>query len=309
LVAEGCGCRERRCEDRMTTRVGFIGLGAIGRPMAVHIAKVFPTVVWNRTAERAESCAAETGARAAASARAVVEETDAVVTCLPTSDIVLEVIDAVGDAWRAGQLLVDATSGDPAGSREAAQRLSQFGVGFVDAPVSGGTSGAVAGKLTVMLGGEEPWVEQARNIVAPFSGKVEHVGPIGAAHALKAVNNALLAVNIQAAGEGLAALMKLGVKAGAALDVINASSGRSNVTENLFPERVVSRAWPRTFRLALLDKDLGVALKVLEDNGVASGAIRTAKEAFATGRKALGEEADHVELVKEIEKAAGVEIR
>ena len=81
------------------------------------------------------------------------------------------------------------------------------------------------------------------------------------------------------------------------------------VTENLFPERVVSRAWPRTFRLALLDKDLGVALKVLEDNGVPSGAIRTAKEAFAAGRKALGEEADHVELVKEIEKAASVEIR
>lgn len=293
----------------MTTRVGFIGLGAIGRPMAVHIAKAFPTLVWNRTAERAESFVAETGARAASSPREVIEETDAVVTCLPTSPVVLEVIDAVGDAWRSGQLLVDATSGDPAGSREAAQRLSKFGVGFVDAPVSGGTSGAVAGKLTVMLGGEEPWVEQAREIVAPFSGKVEHVGPVGAAHALKAVNNALLAVNIQAAGEGLAALMKLGVKAGVALDVINASSGRSNVTENLFPERVVSRAWPRTFRLALLDKDLGVALKVLEDNGVASGAIRTAKEAFAAGRKVLGEQADHVELVKEIEKAAGVEIR
>ena len=83
----------------------------------------------------------------------------------------------------------------------------------------------------------------------------------------------------------------------------------SIITENLFPERVTSRAWLRTFRLALLDKDLGVAVKVLEDNGVASGAIRTAKEAFAAGREALGEEADHVELVKEIEKAAGVEIK
>ena len=293
----------------MTTRVGFIGLGAIGRPMAKHIAHAFSTVVWNRTRERAESFAAETGATVGGSPREVVESTDAVVMCLPTSATVLEVIDTVGDAWRAGQILVDATSGDPAGSREAAEWLSKFGVGFVDAPVSGGTSGAEAGKLTVMLGGEEPWVSRAREVVAPYAAKVAHVGPVGAAHALKAVNNALLAVNIQAVGEGLAALMKLGVKGDVALDVINASSGRSNVTENLFPERVTSRAWLRTFRLALLDKDLGVALKVLDDNGVASGAIRTAREAFAAGRKALGEEADHVELVKEIEKAAGVEIR
>ncbi len=293
----------------MTKRVGFIGLGAIGRPMAVHIAGAGPTVVWNRTQDKAISFAAETGATAAESPKAVVERSDAVIMCLPTSAIVLEVIHAIGGGWREGQILVDATSGDPAGARKAAARLLAFGVGFVDAPVSGGTAGAEAGNLTVMLGGKEPWVGQARKIIAPYSGKVEHVGPVGAAHALKAVNNALLAVNIQAAGEGLAALVKLGVKADVALDVINASSGRSNVTENLFPERVTSRAWLRTFRLALLDKDLGVAVKVLEDNGVASGAIRAAKEAFAAGREALGEEADHVELVKEIEKAAGVEIK
>jgi len=132
---------------------------------------------------------------------------------------------------------------------------------------------------------------------------------VGAAHALKAVNNALLAVHIQAAGEGLAALAGFGVKAGVALDVINASSGRSFVSERLFPERVVTREWPRTFRLALLDKDLGVALSVLEATGTPSEAIRTAKEAYAAARAALGEEADHVELVKEIERRAGVEIR
>ena len=292
----------------MTKRVGFIGLGAIGRPMAEHIAQHFSTVVWNRTRERADAFARETGATAAESPSALVTAVDVVITCLPTSADVLEVLDAIGDAWRDGQLLIDATSGDPAGSGRAAERLAAVGVGFVDAPVSGGTDGARSGRLTVMLGGEEPWVGLAREVVDPYSGRVEHVGPVGAAHALKAVNNALLAINIMAVGEGLAALVKLGVKAGVALEVINASSGRSNVTENLFPERVVTRAWPRTFRLALLDKDLGVALKVLEDNGVPSGAIRIAREAFAAARPVLGEEADHVEFVKEIEKAAGVEI-
>lgn len=284
-------------------------MGAIGRPMAEHIAAAFDTVVWNRTSERAATFAKETSAFAVDSPRAVVEQSDVIITCLPTSTEVAGVVEDIGDVWRKGQLLIDATSGDPSGSRKVAARLEAFGVGFVDAPVSGGTDGARAGKLTVMLGGEEPWVSQAADIVAPYAGKVQHVGPVGAAHALKAVNNALLAVNIQAAGEGLAALVKVGVRADVALDVINSSSGRSNVTENLFPKRVVTRAWPRTFRLALLDKDVGIALQVLEENGVPSGAIREAKRALAEARKALGEEADHVEMVKEIERAAGTEIR
>ena len=107
--------------------------------MAKHIADAFPTVVWNRTRERAESFAAEKGARHVGSPKVVVQETDVVVMSLPTSAIVLEVIESIGEVWREGQLLVDATSGDPSGAREAAAQLSKFGVGFVDAPVSGGT--------------------------------------------------------------------------------------------------------------------------------------------------------------------------
>ena len=125
---------------------------------------------------------------------------------------------------------------------------------------------------------------------------------------MKAINQGLLAINIQAAGEGLAALVKLGVSGKKALEMINASSGRSNVTENLFPTRVTNRQWPRTFRLALLDKDVGIAVKILEDNDVPSDAIGTAKRAFGEARRILGEEADHVEFVKVIEERAGVEI-
>jgi 3-hydroxyisobutyrate dehydrogenase len=293
----------------MTQRIGFIGLGAIGLPMAGHVAKVFDTVVWNRTRARAEGLAGQVRVTVADDPAALAKSVDVVITCLPTSVEVQEIVESIGGSWRKGQLLVDATSGDPAGSRRAAAYLQERGVGFVDAPVSGGTSGAEAGTLTVMLGGEEPWIARAREVIAPFAGKVVHVGPVGTAHALKAMNNALLAINIQAAGEALAALVKLGVSGKAALEVINASSGRSNVTENLIPERVLTRDWPRTFRLALLDKDVGIALKVLEDTGVPSDAIGVAKRVFAQGRKALGEEADHVELIKEIERAAGVEIR
>ncbi|HWP36266.1 MAG TPA: NAD(P)-dependent oxidoreductase [Gemmatimonadales bacterium] len=291
------------------TRVGFIGLGAIGRPMARHAVRKLGAVVWNRTVERSRAFAAETGAAVAPSAVELVRGADVVMTCLPTSREVREVVDSTAEAWRDGQLLIDLTSGDPATSREIAAELARRGVGFVDAPVSGGTAGAEAGRLTVMLGGEPRWAGHARQLVAAFATTIVHVGPVGTGHALKAINNALLAVGIQAAGEGLAALVKLGVPASKALEVINASSGRSNVTENLFPQRVVSRAWPRTFRLALLDKDLGIAVDVLRETGVPSEAIVMAKRVFAEGRKELGEDADHVELVKVIERRAGVEIR
>jgi 3-hydroxyisobutyrate dehydrogenase len=293
----------------MARKLGFIGLGAIGHPMAAHVARAFDTMVWNRTVERASAFGAEHGAAVGETPEQLVEWADVVVTCLPTSAEVREVVERAGGAWRAGQLLVDATSGDPAASRALAQWLAGRDAGFVDAPVSGGTSGAEAATLTVMLGGEERWIGLAKEVVSPFAGKVVHVGPVGTGHALKAINNALLGINIQAAGEGLAALVKLGVPAARALEVINASSGRSNVTENLIPERVVSRAWLRTFRLALLDKDIGIALKVLEDTGVPHDAIGVTKRVFGEGRKALGEEADHVELIKQIERAAGVEIR
>jgi 3-hydroxyisobutyrate dehydrogenase len=232
-----------------------------------------------------------------------------VITCLPTSKEVASVIAAAGTAWRAGQLLIDATSGDPAGSRANAATLAQRGVAFVDAPVSGGVAGAERGKLTVMFGGPEAEVERGRRYVAPYAGKIEHVGPVGAGHALKAINNALLALNIVAAGEGLAALVKLGVPARRAVDVINASSGRSNVTENLIPERVLTGAWLRTFSAALLDKDLGVALAVLEDAGVTSELYPAVQRFYAEARKALDAGADHVEVIKCVEATAGVEIR
>lgn len=292
----------------MVKRVGFIGLGDIGWPMAAHVARAYDCTVWNRTGEKAVAFAKENGAAAVESPGEVVAVSEVVITCLPTSVEVLDVVEQVGDAWQDGQLLIDCTSGDPAGSRTVAALLRAQGAGFADAPVSGGVGGAERGELTVMIGGTDADAARAKQIVDCFAKKAEHVGPVGTGHAVKAINQGLLAINIQAAGEGLAALVKLGVSGKKALEMINASSGRSNVTENLFPTRVTNRQWPRTFRLALLDKDVGIAVKILEDNDVPSDAIGTAKRAFGEARRILGEEADHVEFVKVIEERAGVEI-
>jgi 3-hydroxyisobutyrate dehydrogenase len=189
-----------------------------------------------------------------------------VITCLPTSREVEALLDGAGHGpdlsagllarMAPGAVLVDCTSGDPATSRRIADRLAERGVGFLDAPVSGGTAGAERGALTVMCGGDAETFARVRPVLTAFGQKIVHCGPVGAGHAVKAVNNVLLAANLWSTAEGLVALRRSGVDPAVALDVINSSSGRSNASENLFPERVLTRAFPRTFRLALLDKDV-----------------------------------------------------
>ncbi len=213
-------------------RVSFLGLGAIGAPMAAHLAKRESLTVWNRTGARATEFAALHGARAATSPREAASGAEVVITCLPTSREVEALLDGPNGleaGLQRGALLIDCTSGDPGTSRRIAQRLAGKGIAFADAPVSGGISGAEAGTLTVMVGGDEETFTRARPVLSAFGKRIEHLGPIGAGHAMKAVNNALLAVNLIAVGEGLAALVKAGVSARTAVEVLNASSGRSFV--------------------------------------------------------------------------------
>jgi 3-hydroxyisobutyrate dehydrogenase len=304
----------------MPERVAFLGLGAIGAPMARHLASspAFPTTLWNRTAAKAEALARSTTPAAGAEpTRVASSPADAargarfVVLCLPSSREVESLLDGPQGllaGLERGALVIDCTSGDPATSRRIAARLADLDVAFIDAPVSGGVAGAEKGTLAVMCGGEARDVERARPVLETFGGKIVHCGPVGAGDALKSVNNAFLAVHIWAAAEGLAALEKAGVRADVALDVINASSGRSNTSMNLFPERVLTRAFPRTFRLALLDKDVGIAAGVAREQGVPAPLLQLTAELFRMAHLALGEEADHVEAARLVEGWAGVEI-
>jgi 3-hydroxyisobutyrate dehydrogenase len=293
-------------------RVAFLGLGDIGAPIASHLTREpFDLVVWNRTASRAERFATEHKVRVAATPADAVRDADVVITCLPSSaevEAVLHGDHGMLDAFRKGAVLVDCTSGDPPTSRSIAAELGGRGVEFIDAPVSGGTSGAKAGTLTVMWGGEESVFERVRPVIEAFGKKIVHAGPVGAGDALKAVNNALLAVHILSAAEGLAVLAKAGVDPRVALDVINASSGRSNSSENLFPQRVLTREFPRTFRLALLEKDIGIAAVLAEDLEVRTPIIALTAERFHEAREKLGEQADHVEAVRMVEDENGLKI-
>jgi 3-hydroxyisobutyrate dehydrogenase len=271
----------------------------------------FPLAVWNRTASRAREFASSGGVRQAATPADAARDADVVITCLPNSPDVAALLDGKDGllaAMRAGSTLVDCTSGEPETSRQIARRLAERGVEFLDAPVSGGVSGAEKGALTVMVGGDAAVLERVRPVLASFGQKIVHCGAIGAGDALKAVNNALLAVHIWSAAEGLALLVKAGVAPAVALEVINASSGRSNASMNLFPERVLTRAFPRTFRLALLDKDVGIAAGVAAAEHVPAPMLQLAGALWQVAHKSLGDVADHVEAVKLVEQWSGVEI-
>jgi 3-hydroxyisobutyrate dehydrogenase len=294
-------------------KVAFLGLGDIGALMASHLAHdPFELVVWNRTASKAQDFARDHNALVAETPAKAVKDAQVVITCLPSSvevEAVLHGENGMLESLRKGAVLIDCTSGDPPTSRSIAAELRGRGVEFIDAPVSGGTTAAKAGTLTVMWGGDQSVFESVRPVIEAFGKKIVHAGPVGSGDALKAVNNALLAVHILSAAEGLAVLVKAGVDPKVALDVINASSGRSNSSENLIPQRVLTRAFPRTFRLALLEKDIGIAAVMAEDLGARTPLISLTAERFHEAREMLGEKADHVEAVKMVEEENGVEIK
>ena len=293
-------------------RIGFAGLGAIGRPMAARLAANHDLTVWNRTGSVAEAFAATHGVAVAPTPRELAEGSEVLFTCLPSSREVVALLDGpdgLEAGLQPGTLVIDCTSGDPERSRRIAGRLRERGVALVDAPVSGGVVGAEAGTLTAMVGAEGEDFDRARGVLEVFCGTILHVGPIGAGHALKAVSNAILASNIIAVAEGMTAAVKAGVPAATALEVLNASNARSFASMELVPQRALTRAWPKTFKLALLDKDVKNALAVIDDAGLEARLLRTVSALLSEARAVLGEEADHVEVVKLAEQEAGVELR
>jgi 3-hydroxyisobutyrate dehydrogenase len=293
-------------DDQRT--LGFIGLGAMGAPMAANYLAGVPTRVWNRTGVVASEHATRHGTQAVDRLEDLAGCTF-VASCLPTTAEVAIVAARLGPLLARGTVWVDHTSGDPAASRTIAAELAQHGVAYLDAPVSGGTDGATAGSLTVMVGGDAADLERVTDVLDLVGDRTVHVGPVGAGHAVKAVNNALLATHLWAAAEGLSALVAADVDAEAALEVIATSSGASFATQRLIPERVLTRGFPATFALALLAKDVGIAQQVLADGSVDGDVLPLIDRLTRAAAEQLGGEVDHTALVQVVEAAAGVEIR
>jgi len=267
-------------------KVAFVGLGAIGWPMAARLAETMPTLVWSRRPEVAERHAAEHGSTAVAVAD--LADVDVLVTCLPTSAEVEELIDRIG-GLKSGAVLVDTTSGDPARSRAIAARLAEAGADFIDSPISGGVRGAEQGALTAMVGGSAEVLDRVRPVLDAFCTSIVHLGEVGAGHAVKSVNNTLMGIGLWASSEGFGVLRALGVADAPALEAINSGSGRSYATERHLG-RLIAGGGPANFSLRLLAKDIGIAASLAREFGVEAPTLQLAADLYAGLAATHGEE-------------------
>lgn len=285
--------------------VAFIGLGAMGWRMAAHLPKAFADVrVWNRTFSKAQQHAAEFGTRAVSIEDAV--QADIIFSCLPTSSEVETLI--AEHLPKAGSIWVDCTSGEPTSAQYLNAHLQARDVAFLDAPVSGQTIGAEKGTLTVMVGGNANALLRARAAIEPFAGLIQHVGDSGSGFAVKAVNNMLLAVNLWAAAEGFSALKAHGVDMQGALACINASSGKSNATETVLPQRVFNRSFPNTFALNLLAKDAGIALDLVQRAKLPAPVLALTQSLIRAASDTSASDSDFSAAVKMLERWTNIEL-
>jgi 3-hydroxyisobutyrate dehydrogenase len=252
-------------------RVGFVGLGTMGAAMAANLARAgFPLWAWNRTPGRADALR-ELGATEAGTPRELAGQVDVVVSCLsdtPDVEAVLFGPQGVAEGVRAGMLVIDCSTIAPAGSRDFAARLAARGVAFVDAPVSGGSEGALNATLTIFVGGEAADVERARPILGAMGRTITHLGPVGAGQAAKAVNQVILCGTYLGVAEGLVLAMKAGLDTETVVAALSGGAAQSWVLANR-SGRMIADEYPLGFKVSLHRKDLGIALELAREAGVA----------------------------------------
>ena len=289
----------------MIQSVAFIGLGAMGFRMAAHLPKQFDTVyVWNRSFNKAEQHAAEYGTQAVTLEQAV--QADVIFSCLPTSADVERLLENL--SLKSGSVWVDCTSGVPDSAQKLAVQLAKHGVIFLDAPVSGQTIGAENGTLTVMVGGNTEGYEKALPAMQAFGKLIKHVGESGAGFAVKAVNNMLMAVNLCAVAEGFTTLKAHGINLHEALDCINASSGKSMVTETVLPQRILNRSFPVTFALPLLAKDTGIAIDLAREAKLSAPVLSLTQNLIQAASDLSDKNSDFSSAVKMYESWSNITI-
>jgi 2-hydroxy-3-oxopropionate reductase len=290
--------------------VGFIGLGIMGKPMAKNLMEAgYELVLYNRTLEKAEELA-EDGAEVAANPREVAANSDIVVTMLPDSPDVRNVVageDGVLEGIQEGALLVDMSTISPVVTEELAAKLGERGASMLDAPVSGGDVGAIEGTLSIMVGGSEEDFERAKPLFDVMGKTVNHVGPTGAGQVTKAANQVVVALTIEAVSEALVLGSKGGVTPEKILDVLSGGLAGNKVME-VKREKFLSHEFDPGFRSELHHKDLGIALAAGREYGVVLPVTAIVDQMLLTMKKKGWGGEDHSALLRVIEDLSQHEI-
>ncbi len=291
--------------------IGFIGLGAMGAPMARRLLGAgYEVLLCDAEPGRAETLAKEAGGRPA-SPRELGGQADVIITMLPNSAIVEQVLlgpDGALAGFRAGSAVVEMSSGDPVRTRALAETVRERGGRFVDAPVSGGVPRAVTGDLAIMAGGDDEDVAHVTGVLSVMGSTVTHTGEVGSAHAMKALNNLCSAGGFLIGIEVLLIGTRFGLSPEMMVDVLNESSGMNNSTKRKFRQYVLSRSFGSAFSLDLLIKDLDIALGLARATGTTTPITEATVDYCQATRRELGPGRDHTELARYAEHLAGTTV-
>lgn len=311
---------------RVPERIGLIGLGQMGAPMARNLARAgFRLVVADASVEAVRRFVAGTPCEVPPDLKSLGAACRAVITMLPDGAAVRQVVlggmeerpekeagkdggDCLAAGLARGAVVIDMSSSSPVGTRELGSALDTRGIAFIDAPVSGGVKKAIDGSLAIMAGGDPAVIEAVRPVLEAMGKSVFATGPLGAGHAMKALNNYLSAVGFAAAAEAVLAASRFGIAPETVVTILNASTGRNNSTENKFLQFVLPRTFNAGFTVGLMVKDLRIALDVAKATEMPVPLAEACLAEWAATERELGADADHTAAVKHWERLAGSEI-
>lgn len=277
-------------------RVGFIGIGNMGWPMAANVRKAGHDVIaYDLDGERAAKFTSEHGGTPAASL-ADLAPAEFVVTMLPTGHVVRDVYLGAGLAGhlRPGAIAVDMSSSDPTGTRALGPELAKLGITLIDAPVSGAVPRARTGTLAIMIGGDDAGaIERVKPLLSSMGNRLFDTGPLGSGHAMKALNNFVGAAGFAAASEALLVGKRFGLDPSKMVEILNASTGRNFATEVIMQEHVVEGKFASGFALGLMAKDVGIAADLARAMRLHAPVCQLVSQRFASARDELGATKDN----------------
>lgn len=280
-------------------RIGLIGLGHMGLPIGRRWLSAGYDVVGFDLSDTARLAFEEQGGSTVASAREAADDADVVVLLLPDSKVVDAVLDEFidADSLQQGIAIIDMSSSEPQRTQRNAATLEARGWTFIDAPVSGGVTGAENGTLTVMVGGGSDAVDSQRDLLEQL-GQMIHVGEVGCGHAVKALNNLLSAVHLWATSEAVLIGEEFGIEPSVLLDVVNCSSGRSGSSEAKWPKFVLPETYDSGFSARLMLKDAHIATQLAAAVGRPTHLGQQAVEEWSRATTDLPADADHTEIAR-----------
>ncbi|WP_338878378.1 NAD(P)-dependent oxidoreductase [Achromobacter veterisilvae] len=295
----------------MALNIGFVGLGMMGLPMLENLARDeenFNLLAYDRDPARLDRLAGHPAwnrtLKPAAGLQALAA-CDVVITMLPDSaatNAVIEGKDGLAGIMRAGSVLLDMGSSNPAETLRLAPRLREAGVTLIDAPVSGAVAKAAAGTLAIMVGADAAGLERVRPVLSRMGASIIHTGAVGSAHAMKALNNYVYAAGLLAASEALLIARRMDLDLDVFTDVLNASSGRNVATETKLRQFIVPGTYNGGFALALMAKDLRTADSLQALAGVSASQLSLCTELWQRAREALPAGADNTEIHRYLER-------